>query len=366
MTKKPTARTPRSFEIGDRDTAPEKPARAAEGKRKETATPRKPTAAPASKAVLTPDETDYFALEAEQQLNSENIEAIEAPAKNSGFSFFALARWAFGFLLALAAGLWLENLWRTSFARNELFGWAVAGLIGLFLLAVIGIVIREWIAIRRIARVNTMRQDAIDALDEGNSEKLAGAARALQTHFTSDPNTAKGRARLAELKGAVLDTEDLYALHEKELLKALDEKAVATISAAAKRVSVVTAISPRALVDIGYVLYENIRLIRSMAELYGGRAGGLGTINLARRVVSHLALTGAISVGEGILQQIFGQGLAARISTRLGEGVINGVMTARIGIAAMEVCRPAPFFRLNKPTVSDFLPRLIPAKKSSD
>jgi uncharacterized membrane protein YcjF (UPF0283 family) len=28
---------------------------------------------------------------------------------------------------------------------------------------------------------------------------------------------------------------------------------------------------------------------------------------------------------------------------RLGEGVINGLLTARIGIAAMDLCRPLAF-----------------------
>ena len=31
------------------------------------------------------------------------------------------------------------------------------------------------------------------------------------------------------------------------------------------------------------------------------------------------------------------------LSRRLGEGVFNGALTARIGAAAVEVCRPLPF-----------------------
>ncbi len=48
------------------------------------------------------------------------------------------------------------------------------------------------------------------------------------------------------------------------------------IANAARRVSVVTAVSPRALVDIGYVLFEAARLIRMLAFLYGGRPGFFG------------------------------------------------------------------------------------------
>ena len=124
---------------------------------------------------------------------------------------------------------------------------------------------------------------------------------------------------------------------------------------AAKRVSVVTAVSPRALVDIVYVLFEAGRLIRRLSELYGGRPGTLGFFRLARGVLAHLAVTGAIAAGDDIVHQIVGQGLAARLSAKLGEGVVNGMMTARIGVAAMEVTRPLPFLAAKRPGMGEFL-----------
>jgi putative membrane protein len=106
---------------------------------------------------------------------------------------------------------------------------------------------------------------------------------------------------------------------------------------------VVTAVSPRAFLDMAYVVYENFRLVRRMAELYGGRTGAFGNLRLLRKVLGHLAVTGVASVGDGLVQQVIGHGVASRLSARLGEGVLNGLMTARVGISAMEVCRPAPF-----------------------
>ena len=127
---------------------------------------------------------------------------------------------------------------------------------------------------------------------------------------------------------------------------------------AAKRVSLVTAVSPRALVDVAYVVFEAGRLIRRLAELYGGRPGTLGFFRLARDVLAHLAVTGSIAVGDSFVQQIVGHGLAARLSAKLGEGVVNGMMTARIGIAAMETARPLPFSAVKRPGMSDFLSAL--------
>ena len=122
--------------------------------------------------------------------------------------------------------------------------------------------------------------------------------------------------------------------------------------------SLVTAVSPRALVDVAYVVFEAGRLIRRLAELYGGRPGTLGFFRLARDVLAHLAVTGSIAVGDSFVQQIVGHGLAARLSAKLGEGVVNGMMTARIGIAAMETARPLPFSAVKRPGMSDFLSAL--------
>ncbi|MGB6119154.1 MAG: TIGR01620 family protein, partial [Mesorhizobium sp.] len=173
-----------------------------------------------------------------------------------------------------------------------------------------------------------------------------------------NPETAAGRRAVVELKGEVIDGADFIRFAEAEILAPLDARAQKLILDAAKRVSVVTAVSPRALVDLAYVMWESARLIRRMSELYGGRPGMLGFMRLARDVLAHLAVTGSIAAGDSLVQQLVGHGLAARLSAKLGEGVVNGLMTVRIGIAAMETVRPFPFSAVKKPGISDFMSAL--------
>ena len=45
-----------------------------------------------------------------------------------------------------------------------------------------------------------------------------------------------------------------------------------------------------------------------------------------RHAVSHLALTGGMAAGDSLIQQVLGHGLAAKLSARLGEGVLNGLL----------------------------------------
>ena len=42
-----------------------------------------------------------------------------------------------------------------------------------------------------------------------------------------------------------------------------------------------------------------------------------------------------------------------------GEGLINGALTARVGLAALEVCRPLPFVAAKRPSVSALVSRAV-------
>jgi putative membrane protein len=112
------------------------------------------------------------------------------------------------------------------------------------------------------------------------------------------------------------------------------------------------------------VLLNALGLIRRLAVLYGGRPGTLGLLKLFRRVVSHLAVTGGMAVTDSLVQQVIGHGLAAKLSARLGEGVLNGLLTARLGLLAIDLTRPLPFAELPRPALNELAGSLIRSAES--
>ncbi|MEP7454932.1 TIGR01620 family protein [Phyllobacterium sp. SB3] len=315
---------------------------------------RKPTAIK-DIAVLTPAAIDVFDLDPEAANELDALTPPPALANKKRFSFASVFTAALGILISLALGLWADNLIRTLFERALWLGWVALGVTILGALALIAIVIRETLALRRLSSVQHLRDEAAKAAAENDPVQAKAAVAKLVSIAETLPATAKGRALLHDLRDDVIDGRDLIRLTETELLRPLDRQAREMILAASKRVSIVTAVSPRALVDIGYVIFESARLIRRLSELYGGRPGTLGFLKLTRNVIAHLAVTGTVAMGDSIIQQLVGHGLAARLSARLGEGVINGLMTARIGISAMDLVRPFPFNAEKRPGIADFI-----------
>jgi len=319
-----------------------------------TAAPvRKPRAVDRDLAIVTADEIDVFA----------DIEPVtdmpppveEKPRRSIWLRVFLGSA---GALVSLAIALWTDSLVRALFARADWLGWLALGFAALAALALLVIIVREGLALARLASVEKLRAQAEDALARNDPKLAQAVADALAAFVADKPATAGGRKLLAAQRGEVVDGADLIRLAETDILAPLDAQARTLILDAAKRVSLITAVSPRALVDVAYVVYEAAKLIRRLAALYGGRPGTLGFFKLARSVMAHLAVTGSIAVGDSFVQQIVGHGLAARLSAKLGEGVVNGMMTARIGMAAMEAARPLPFAALKRPGMGDFLSAL--------
>jgi putative membrane protein len=214
------------------------------------------------------------------------------------------------------------------------------------------------VALLRLRRISHIHESAVAAAKADDRAQALAVVADLARLYRRRPETARGRNELARHRREIIDGRDLIGLAETQLLLPFDASAKRVIMDSAKRVAVVTAISPRAFVDIVFVGAEVLRLIRRLATLYGGRPGVVGFFRLARATVAHLAVTGGMAAGDSLIQQILGHGIAARVSARLGEGVINGLLTARVGIAAVEVCRPLPFVSGTPPRLADVMAAL--------
>lgn len=244
-------------------------------------------------------------------------------------------------------------------AAVPVLGWVATVLAGLFLLAALGLAAREAAALARLRRIDRLQQAAAAALATADIAAARAVTQSLTALYANRSDLGWARARLHERAEQAFDADSLLALAETELLTPLDAAARAEIEAAARTVATVTALVPLALADVVAALTANLRMIRRIAEIYGGRGGSFGGLRLARTVLTHLVATGAVAVGDDMIETVAGGGLLTKLSRRFGEGVVNGALTARVGIAAIEVCRPLPFLVQPRPRVSGLVARAL-------
>jgi putative membrane protein len=269
-------------------------------------------------------------------------------------------------LVLMGLGLAVTSLVEDLFARAPwlgTIGLALALIAGFALLAVI---VREIVGLVRLAGIESLRRRALEVVESDDREAGKALTDALISHTRRIPRLARARARLADHRDDIIDGRDRVHLAERELMAPLDIEARRLVAAAAKRVSVVTAISPRASVDMVFVLLNALNLVRKLAVLYGGRPGALGLLKLFRQVLSHLAITGGVSVTDSLVQQVVGHGIAARLSARFGEGLVNGLLTARLGLLAIDLSRPLPFAALPRPALNDLAAPLLRSGDGDD
>ncbi|QUS36819.1 YcjF family protein [Falsirhodobacter algicola] len=265
--------------------------------------------------------------------------------------------WSFGtaggFVLAVAIHDFVASL----LDRNTALGMVAFVLMGLAILAAVLLAGREALSYLRLARLDHLRLAVDEARAAGDVKGARKASQGIAAIYA--PHHPAATARLRERGAEVFDADALLDMTEAELLAPLDQYARREVERAARQVAVATALIPLALADVATALFANLRMVRRIAEIYGGRSGTAGSLKLLMRVFSYLVATGALAVTDDLVHSVAGGGLLSRISRRFGEGMINAALTARIGVAAMELSRPMPFHAAPRPRIPNLLSRAL-------
>lgn len=267
--------------------------------------------------------------------------------------FWAAFSALFSFVLSVMAWNFVTGL----LAQNRVLGLVALVLVAAFVLVLLAVALRELAAFARLRRVDGIRAEAEAAAGTGDLKAARHIVGRIAGLYAGREEMRWPLARLKEREGDLFDADGLIALAEVELLAPLDQAARREIEGAARQVATVTALVPLALADVVTALAANLRMIRRIADLYGGRSGLFGSWRLTRAVMTHLVATGVVAAGDDLVHSVAGGTVLSKLSRRFGEGVVNGSLTARVGVAALEVCRPLPFRAAPKPKVSNLVAR---------
>jgi len=295
----------------------------------------------------------------EETLNAPVVLPPAPPPISRGKRWGTLLLGSLVSLLILAGGMAITQLVEDLFTRSIALGWialAIAGLAGLSALAIIA---REIWGLARLSRITHIQLDAARAINTREAPAAMRAIEGLTAIYRSRHDASWGLGQLRQHETDIMEPRDRLKLAELYLVAPRDADAHRIVARAARRVTLITTVTPAAILDMLFVVAQNLRMLRELARLYGGRPSTLATLRLARMVLGHLAVTGGLALSDNLIQHIVGKGLLGRLSARFGEGAVNGIMTARIGLAARDVCRPIPQEASAKETLGSLMRELV-------
>lgn len=277
--------------------------------------------------------------------NSETvIEATvsEDPAPQAGLGWW----WKLAGLTVMA--IVLLSLWQwgqavvLSWQQSPLYGALLSAISLAILTLVFALCVREIRLWRRLQRNKTWQLSAIRI---SNSVQYGEADKLCQAIASSLPASANVQSAVTDWRKAVKDEhsdEERLALFQRLVLVQLDKQAQQHIYRAATDTSLAVAISPFALADMLLVLWRSSRLLRQLAQLYGGSMGQLRSLVMLKRLLAALLWAGGSEMALDMASDAMGSELTASLSARAGQGLIAGLLVARIGNLAQQQLRPLP------------------------
>jgi len=146
---------------------------------------------------------------------------------------------------------------------------------------------------------------------------------------------------------------EVCSLFSHQLMKEIDQQAYSIVTQRSKEIALMTMISQIAFLDMLLTLWRDVRMIRDVAILYGGKPGFLATMSLIIGVLQDLIYADVSEVAADSVAEIMGGSVLSLMSAQAAQGIGSGIITARIGLQAMQSCRPLPFLEEEKPRLKE-------------
>jgi putative membrane protein len=259
--------------------------------------------------------------------------------------------WSGGLLLVGLLGLQAYDLLVGLFERSVWLGGSAAVLLGGVVAGALGVIGRESIGLARLAKVEHLRHDGERLLASEVHGQADALLERIERLYRDRADTSAPVARFhAQASDALSDGERLR-LFATTVLGPLDQRAYQLVRRSARDIGALTALARLGLFDGLLVLGRTLAMLRAIARLYGVRPGTATLARLLRRTLINVL---AADVGElisDVAVEATGATLLSALSARAGQGAVNGLLAAKLGLAAMQVCRPLPFTQGQLPSL---------------
>ena len=212
---------------------------------------------------------------------------------------------------------------------------------------------QEFVGLRQFTQQQSLRGEALRLLLPDSGE--------LKTHLTKPINIHDAETFCQKLSDSLpfdnvqeldewrqslsvgLSQQEVMQLYVRIVLHKVDERALKDVAKFSTEAVVLVALSPVAIIDMLVMLSRNLGMINKIAGLYGLKLGYWSRIKLIKQVFVNMAYAGTSEMISDFGSNMIGAELLGKLSVRIGQGLGAGILTARLGVQTMQLCRPIPF-----------------------
>ena len=212
---------------------------------------------------------------------------------------------------------------------------------------------QEFVGLKQFKKQQDLKKKAVDLLSpdtaiNDNITSTDGAIEYCQKLSDSLPcdlvfDNAKEHEEWRKAISTGHSPKELVQLYSRVVLSKVDEKALNDVAKFSTEAVVLVSLSPVAIIDMLIILSRNLRMINKIAGLYGLKLGYWSRVKLIKQVFVNMAYAGASEIISDFGSDMLGAELLGKLSARFAQGLGAGMLTARLGIKTMQLCRPIPF-----------------------
>lgn len=311
------------------------------------------------------DQADVLIEDEAQEVEAELI--IEESLKPSRFwvRMLIAALGLFGVAMIAQSVQWLID----TFQAHQWIYFAFAIVFFLVSLTGVGAIINEWrklIYLRKHQQYQqTSQQMLLEELPSNDGEQAVKFCENLLTELKQLPTVSQSAERWKGQLNEAYNSKEVLYLFSENVLTPIDKQVKKLISKNAVENALIVAISPLAIVDVLMMAFRNIALVNKISKIYGMELGYFSRLKLFKMVLTNMVFAGATEIATDVGMDFFSQNITAKLSMRAAQGIGVGLLTARLGVKAMEFCRPIAFQANERPKISAIRQELLTAVKDT-
>lgn len=294
-----------------------------------------------SESQVVFDNDDWSPSNEDMDMSDVNIEDSSRP------------KWLWRILLLTLAsviGIELVEFFTVGFVESPIITGLYAVVLSCITLISGSVLFKELVGLRQLKKREELRRNVTNVSDAKEDVDVISLCQTMTENLPCDM-LIESEQQWADAASGEYSDEELLTLYSRIVLSRVDQKALTEVAKYSSESVVLVALSPVAVLDMMIMLWRNLRLIDKIAGLYGLKLGYWSRIKLMKQVVVNIIYAGASEVLADVSADMLGADLLGKLSGRLAQGLGAGMLTARLGIKTIHLCRPMPFDE-NAPRIS--------------